>query len=362
MTGREPTEVRTEVRTTMRTTVVNEEAAGRAGGTPGARRGGGFERYLTGASAPALAISALLVLVVVVEILTEPSFTSSSNITNLLRTSAVPALLVVGMTMVILTGGIDLSMGGILSICGIAYAQLSLAGMADLPAFLLTVALGAAIGFGVNGILIGRLRLSFFVVTLATASVLGGAALLWADNQQLDMSTNELARMLGNDTVGGLLPVGALLAIAAVVVAGTVLRFTTFGRSVYAVGGNAEAAELSGVRRDWVVAAVYGVSGSCAAVAGVMMIGRQTLADPTAGNDSIVLYVIAATLLSGVSLAGGMGSVYGALVGTALLQVLSNALALKGFNNSYQLLLTGLILLLAVYFDRVRQRLAARRA
>lgn len=92
------------------------------------------------------------------------------------------------------------------------------------------------------------------------------------------------------------------------------------------------------------------------------MIGRQTIADPTAGNNSLVLYAVAATLLGGVSITGGAGSVYGALVGTAFLQVLSNALALRGYNNAWQMLATGVILLVAVYFDRVRQRLAARRA
>ncbi|MER7282639.1 ABC transporter permease [Dactylosporangium sp. NPDC000244] len=320
-----------------------------------------LQRSITGSSAPMIAVSALLVLLIIVEVLTEPNFASTSNITNLLRTSAVPALLVVGMTMVILTGGIDLSMGGILSISGIVYAKLRLAGVAAPLALLLTVLFGAAVGFGINGILIGRLRMSFFVVTLASASALGGIALLWAQDKQIDMSQDALATAIGNSVIGTVLPYGAVIALGAVLVAGLALRYTVFGRSVYAVGGNAEAAELSGLRREWIVPCVYGISGACAAAAGVMTIGRQTIADPTAGNSSIVLYVVAATLLSGVAVAGGAGSVYGALIGTAFLQVLSNALALRGFNNSWQMLVTGVILLMAVYFDRVRQRLAASR-
>ncbi|MDQ6522884.1 ABC transporter permease [Nocardioides sp. LHD-245] len=323
---------------------------------------GGWRSRLTGTSAPAYAVAALLVLVVLVELLTEPNFSSSSNITNLLRTGAVPMLLCVGMTMVILTGGIDLSMGGILSVCGIAYAKLVMSGVPSEVALLVTVLLGAAIGFLVNGVLIGRVGLSFFVVTLASASLLSGFALLWSGNRQYDLSWDSLARTLGNDALAGVLPYGALLAVLAVVVAGVVLTYTVFGRSVYAIGGNPEAAQLSGVRSEWVVPAVYGVSGACAGLAGVMMIGRQTIADPTAGNNTIVLYVVAATLLAGVSITGGSGSVYAALIGTAFLQVLANALALRGFNNSWQMVVTGAILLVAVYLDRVRQRLLARRA
>jgi ribose transport system permease protein len=321
-----------------------------------------WRRHLAGSSAQAYAVAALLVVVVVLELLTEPNFATSANITNLLRTSAVPMLLCVGMTLVILTGGIDLSMGGILSVCGIAYAKMATDGVPPGLALIVTVALGAAIGFIINGLLIGRIGLSFFVVTLASASLLSGFALLWSDNRQLDMSWNALARTLGNDALGGVVPYGALLAVVAVVVAGLVLTYTVFGRSIYAIGGNPEAAQLSGVRSEWVIPAVYGVSGACAGLAGVMMIGRQTIADPTAGNNTIVLYVVAATLLAGVSITGGSGTVYAALVGTAFLQVLANALALRGFNNSWQMVVTGAILLVAVYFDRIRHSLLARRA
>ncbi|RJQ82476.1 ABC transporter permease [Amycolatopsis panacis] len=317
-----------------------------------------WRQRLAGPSTPMIAVAALLVLVIVVEVFTEPTFSSPANVTNLLRATAIPAILAIGMTMVILSGGMDLSMGSILSISGIAYAKCLEAGWPEPVALVVTLGLGAAIGFGVNGILIGRFKMSFFVVTLASASAIGGIALLWSGNRQIDTSGSELASFLGNDAWGNRIPYGAVLAVVLVVVAALALKYTVFGRSVYAVGGNPEAAALSGVRREWVVPAVYGISGLCAALGGVMMAGRQTIADPAAGGSSIVLYVIAAALLSGVAIAGGAGSVYGALIGTAFLQVLSNALALKGFDNSWQMLMTGLILLLAVYFDRVRQRLA----
>lgn len=338
---------------TDRTRSTGPDAVGGLG-----RRHGSLRRHLIGPSAPMIAVAALLVLVIAVEVLTEPTFSSAPNVTNLMRASAIPAILAIGMTIVILSGGMDLSMGAILSISGIAYAKALEAGWSQPIALVATLALGAAVGFCVNGILIGRFKMSFFVVTLASSSAIGGVALLWADNRQIDMSGSDLAAFLGNDAWGGRVPFGAIIAVVLVIMAGLALKYTVFGRAVYAVGGNPEAAAMSGVRSEWVVPAVYGLSGMCAALGGVMMAGRQTIADPSAGGSSIVLYVIAAALLSGVSIAGGAGSVYGALIGTAFLQVLSNALALRGFNNSWQMLVTGLILLLAVYFDRVRQRLA----
>ncbi len=149
-----------------------------------------------------------------------------------------------------------------------------------------------------------------------------------------------------------------IVAIGAVVVLWAVLRYTTFGRSIYAVGGNREAAELSGVRAGWVIAAVYGIVALSAAVAGIMMIGRQTLADPNAGNG-IELTVASGILLGGVALYGGVGSVWGAALGTVFLAVLANTLALRGLGANWQLVVTGAILLVAVYLDRVRQRIGS---
>lgn len=325
---------------------------------PVARPSAARARLVLGA-APHLGLGAVLLALIVFNVATEPTFSSWSNLTNLMRSLSVPLLLAAAGTLVLLTAGVDLSIGAILGICGILYAKLVTGGMDPVLALLITTAAGGAIGFGVNGLLIGRVGMSFFVVTLGVASLLRGAAYLWSENTAIDMADDHVSETLGNAAIlGDKLPVSMIVAVVAVVVLWLVLRYTTFGRSVYAVGGNREAAELSGVRSEWVIAGVYGVVGLCAAIAGIMMIGRQTLADPNAGNG-IELTVASGILLGGVALYGGVGSIWGAVLGTGFLAVLANTLALRGISNNWQLVVTGAILLLAVYLDRVRQRIGA---
>jgi ribose/xylose/arabinose/galactoside ABC-type transport system permease subunit len=318
-----------------------------------------LKRWAASPVAPYIGLSVVLLAVVVVNVMTEPTFSSWSNITNLMRSMAVPLLLAAAGTLVLLTAGVDLSIGATLGLAGILYAKLVTGGVPAWPALLITVAAGGAIGFLLNGMLIGRVGMSFFVVTLGAGSLLRGIAFLWSDNTAIDMSGDSLSQTLGNTAIlGDKLPVSMVVAVAAVVGLWLVLRYTTFGRSVYAVGGNREAAELSGVPSGWVIASVYGIVALCAAIAGIMMIGRQTLADPNAGNG-IELTVASAILLGGVALYGGVGSVWGAALGTVFLAVLANSLSLRGLSANWQLVVTGGILLVAVYLDRVRQRIGS---
>lgn len=310
-------------------------------------------------AAPHVGLGLVLLALVVFNLATEPTFSSWSNLTNLMRSLSVPLLLAAAGTLVLLTAGVDLSMGAVLGIAGILYAKLVTDGIDPALALLVTGAAGATIGFAVNGLLIGRVGMSFFVVTLGVASLLRGLGFLWSENTAIDMADDTLSATLGNTAIlGDKIPVSMIVAAAVVLLLWLVLRYTTFGRSVYAVGGNREAAELSGVRSDWVIAGVYGIVGLCAAIAGIMMIGRQTLADPNAGNG-IELTVASGILLGGVALYGGVGSIWGAVLGTIFLAVLANTLALRGISSNWQLVVTGAILVLAVYLDRVRQRIGA---
>jgi ribose/xylose/arabinose/galactoside ABC-type transport system permease subunit len=309
--------------------------------------------------APYIGIAVVLLAVVIVNLLSEPTFSSWSNMTNLMRSMAVPLLLAAAGTLVLLTAGVDLSIGSTLGLAGILYAKLVTGGMPAWPALVITVLAGGAVGFLLNGMLIGRVGMSFFVVTLGAGSLLRGVSFLWSSNTAIDMSNDRLSQTLGNTAIfGDRVPVSMIIAAGAVVVLWTVLRYTTFGRSVYAVGGNREAAELSGVPSGWVIASVYGIVALCAAIAGIMMIGRQTLADPNAGNG-IELTVASGILLGGVALYGGVGSVWGAALGTVFLAVLANSLALRGLSANWQLVVTGAILIVAVYLDRVRQRIGS---
>jgi ribose/xylose/arabinose/galactoside ABC-type transport system permease subunit len=305
---------------------------------------------------PFIGVGAVLILLCAYMAATEPVFSSGDNLTNLMRSMAVPLVLAGAMALVLLTGGVDLSMGATLALTGTLYAKLVTDGAPAGLALIACIAFGAALGFCVNGILIGRLDMSFFVVTLGTLSAYRGLTFLWTDSTTIDMFGDSLSQRVGDSTVlGDRIPFGILIALGVVVLLYLVLRFTNFGRAIYAVGGNKEAAELSGVRSGWVIAAVYGISGACAALAAVMTIGRSTIADPNMGTN-IELQVAAAALLGGVALSGGVGSIWGAVLGVVFFQVLSNSLSLIGAPQSWQLIVTGVILVVAIYLDRVRSR------
>jgi ribose/xylose/arabinose/galactoside ABC-type transport system permease subunit len=304
---------------------------------------------------PYLGLLIVLIALIVYVSLTEDAFLSQANITNILRTSAIPLVLAGGMTLVLFTAGVDLSVGATLALCGVFYAQMSVD--RDIPgvlALLLTLVVGAGLGL-FNGFLIGKVQMSFFVVTLGTLSLYRGIAFLWRD-ESVDMFTKELPAFLGNDALfGDTVPIGFLVAIGLYLFLAVVLRYTSFGRSVYAVGGNREAAELSGIRAGRVVALVYVISGMCAALGSVMLIGRTTISVATAGTG-IELNVAAAVLLGGAALSGGVGSIWGTLLGVMFLQVLSNALDLAGVSGFWQQIVTGAILITAIYLDSVRSR------
>lgn len=309
---------------------------------------------------PFVGVGGVLLLLILFELATEPTFSSSANLTNILRGAAIPLVLAAASALVLLTAGVDLSIGSTLAIMGVLYAKLVTSADVDpFPALIVTLLVGGFIGFVVNGVLIGYLRLSFFVVTLATLSLYRGLTYLWTRSTAIDMSADPISAKLGNDTVlGGHVPFGFLVALAVVIGLYLVLRYTTFGRSIYAVGGNPEAAELSGVRTKLVVASVYGISGLCAALGAVMTIGYSTIADPNMGLN-VELQVISAALLGGLALSGGVGSIWGAVLGVFFLQVLANALALAGASENWRLVVTGVILVLAVYLDRLRTRMGA---
>jgi ribose transport system permease protein len=337
-------------------------AAG-AEATPSLPAGGGlgfkgFGAKLLGSRiGPYIGVGTVLVALLVVEAITQGNFYGSGNVTNLMRQMAVPLILGGAMTLALLTGGVDLSIGSSLALSATVYAKLYEAGAPPILSFLACLLFGLVVGFLINGFLIGRLNMSFFVVTLGTLSLYRGVVYLWTNLKTIDMYEDKFTSSLGNDTIlGGKVPLAFLFAVGVVLLLYVMLKFTTFGRQIYAVGGNREAARLSGVRTDWVIAAVYAITGLCAAFAAVLMIGRTASVDPNIG-ESMELQAAAAVLLGGVALSGGNGSIWGAVLGVVFLGILENALSLAGASASWQLIVTGLILVIAVYLDRVRARL-----
>jgi ribose/xylose/arabinose/galactoside ABC-type transport system permease subunit len=252
------------------------------------------------------------------------------------------------MTMVILTEGIDLSVGSVVALAGVVGADLIASGVPLPVAVLAAVAAGALVGL-FNGASIVYLRVAPFIATLATMTAVRGLAYLYTDGVSVGNLPDTFTRW-GNGRIGPL-PIPVL--VAAVVVAGTwlLLSRTVFGRRVYAVGGNEEAARLSGVRVGRIKIGVYTLMGALAALGGVMLAARLGAGDPKAGQ-LFELTAIAAVVVGGTSLSGGRGTVIGTVLGALIIGVLDNGLVLLDVSAFYQMVVKGLVILAAVALDR----------
>jgi ribose transport system permease protein len=298
-----------------------------------------------------LGVFVLLVLMFVFFSLTQPGFLTSANLDTMLTGVSILFVVSVGMTFVMLSGGIDLSVGSILAICGIFLGKL----FGDMPiGFAIALALlgGAALGGLVNGFLIGRMRLSFLVVTLGTFILLRGALNLWTEGVTIQVISGPLESLAFGKFLGLPNPVWVMVGVAAASL--YLLRSTYFGRDVYAVGGNPEAASLSGINVARTIMIVYAISGMLAAFGGVIQVARLGAASPLVG-ETIVFEAAAAVLIGGTSFRGGIGGVGGTIVGVLFLGVLQNGLAVAGVQSYWQQVITGAILILAVLVDRTQR-------
>ena len=293
---------------------------------------------------------ALALLVVVVSILS-PSFLTTKNIFNVLRQTSVNAIIAAGMTFVILTGGIDLSVGSILAISGAVCASMLVSGTNMIIAIIVALAIGAVVGF-LNGFIISKGKLQPFIATLATMTVFRGLTLVFTDGKPITLGSGDLAVAFGKIGGGSIfgIPTPAIIMIVVFLVCGYVLNNTTMGRHTYALGSNEDAAKLSGLNTDKIKIAVYTISGILAAVAGIIT-SRLYSAQPTAGN-SYELDAIAAVVLGGTSLTGGKGKISKTIVGALIMGVLSNALNLLDVSSYYQMMVKGVVILIAVLLDR----------
>jgi ribose/xylose/arabinose/galactoside ABC-type transport system permease subunit len=299
---------------------------------------------------------ALLLLVAGGALLSE-NFLSSGNIANVARQASIVGILGIGMTFVILTAGIDLSVGSILGLVAIGFAALASGGVPWPLAIVVAIAGGAAIG-AVNGLGITKGRLQPFIMTLGMLVVARGVTMTFSDGRPIALGAvaRELG-WLGNGSVLGVpgafpgIPVPVLLFAAMAAAAWFTLRYTPFGRYVYAVGDNPEAARLSGIPTDRVIFSVYVISGMCAAVAALIVVTRLTAAEPTMGTGA-ELDAIAIVVIGGTSLFGGEGGIGGTLVGAAIVAAVNNLLNLLGVSPFSQQIVKGLIILGAVFLER----------
>ncbi len=294
----------------------------------------------------------LIVFSVIVSFLSE-RFLTTSNVLNILRQTSINAVLAVGMTFVILTGGIDLSVGSIFAFSGAVTAFLVGSGQHFIVAILAGLAVGGFIGL-LNGLFISKGKLQPFIMTLVTMTIFRGATLVFTGGKPISAgyeANAELFSKLGNGYLFGVIPNPIIIMIVVIVIAYFTLTKTTIGRYVYAIGGNEEATKLSGVNVTKVKLFVYSISGFLAALAGIIITSRLASAQPTAGTG-YELDAIAAVVLGGTSLAGGVGSVLGSIIGALIIGILNNALNLLDVTSYYQLLAKGLVILIAVLLDR----------
>jgi ribose transport system permease protein len=301
-------------------------------------------------------LSVLLILIVVFSLL-QPQFHTWTNALNILQTNAVLLIVSVGLTFVLLVGGFDLSIGGVLALSGVFVAELLGEGVGTISALVIVVAGGILIGIVFNGYPIARLGANFFMITLGVSFATRGIALVITGGESKGLYENQLLRNIGNGQIGQF---GYLIFISLGILglATVVTRYSGFGRMIYAVGGNSEAARLAGINVVWIRISAYAISAGLAALAGFLEAGRLAAAAPDT-DTGIEFTAAAAVLLGGTSFVGGVGTMFGTFLGVLFLGVLQNGLIISSISIYYQNVITGAVLVLSVLIDRVRQSRAA---
>jgi inositol transport system permease protein len=293
----------------------------------------------------------------------EPRFLTPLNLFNILRQVSIYGLLAVGMTFVILTAGIDLSVGSLVAFAGLVAAAVSKGGLSnrftvgagqEAASYGWYLAALAAIGVGLvggflQGVAITRLKVPPFVVTLGGMAAFRGAALLFAAGGPISGFEPNFV-WLGQGRILGQVPVPVVIFLAFAVLAHIALRYTRYGRQIYAVGGNPEAARLSGLNVRAVITSVYVISGFFAGLGAFVLAARLNSAEAVAGTG-YELTVIASVVIGGTSLFGGVGTIFGTVIGTMLIGVLLNGLVLMNVSAYVQQIIIGIIIVLAVAFD-----------
>ncbi len=280
-----------------------------------------------------------------------PTFFTAGNLLLVLRQVSLNAVIATGMTFVILTGGIDLSVGSVMAFSGVIMAALLATQLPLVASLVLVLLLGAALG-AVTGLVITKGRAQPFIATFVSMTIMRGATFVFTDGKPMtaDVGPAESFAFLGQGDGFGV-PIPIFIMVAVLALAYYVLRHTRFGRYVYAIGGNEEAARLSGLRTSVIKTAVYAVSGVMSAIAGIILTSRLSSAQPTAGVG-YELDAIAAVVLGGTSLSGGSGRITGSLVGALIIGVLNSALNQMNVSSYYQMIAKGVVILIAVLLDR----------
>jgi len=295
---------------------------------------------------PLLGLVALTIFISIMN----PNFIQTQNILNLLRQVSINALIAFGMTFVILTGGIDLSVGATLALASSLTAGLVMAGVPVFIAIIIGCLIGAILG-AVNGLLITLGKMAPFIATLATMTLYRGLTLVYTEGNPITgLADNFIFRMMGRGYIAGI-PFPVVIVLVIFILLFVILHKTPFGRKTYAIGGNEKASLISGIKVNRMKVIIYSISGSLSALAGIILASRLNSAQPTAGGG-FELDAIAAVVLGGTSLAGGKGRLVGTLIGVLIIGTLNNGLNLLGVSSFYQQVAKGIVIVIAVLLDR----------
>lgn len=290
-----------------------------------------------------------LAVVGVLVVLSPDAFARPANLIGIIKQASINGVLAMGMTFVIISGGIDLSVGSIVAFTGVVAASFAHPGEYPLVvAILAPMFLGALIG-AVNGASVAYGGIPSFIVTLASMIVFRGAALITSDGSPV-FGVSDAFEEIAGGFVAGYLPYLPIYFIVVAALSAFVLRATVFGRRVYAIGGNATAAAVSGINVKATLTGVYMISGALAGLAGLLLASRTVSGSPTAG-EGYELNAIAAVIIGGVSMTGGVGRWYGPVIGALLIAVIGNGLDILNVSSYYQLVIQGLIIYFAVLAD-----------
>jgi ribose transport system permease protein len=302
---------------------------------------------------------ALIVLCALLSFATD-RFLTVNNITNVMLQSATTGLVAVGMTFVIITGGIDLSVGSIVALAAALGAGIMKDAMKIMPAawtivvsIVIMLAIGTLIGL-LQGLLISMLKMPAFIVTLAGMSIARSLTMVYTGGKTISGLPEEFASF-GSNRIGGWLPVPVIILVVIFLISFYVLQYTAFGRSLYALGGNREAAKLSGINTNRIETITYAISGLASGIAAVVLTARLATATSTAG-EGYELEAIGAVVIGGASLAGGRGTMLGTFIGVLILGVINNGQNLLNINPFFKGCIHGAVILIAVLIDTLRKR------
>lgn len=313
------------------------------------------QRFLGLLAIEGFTVALVLLALVIFLSIASPFFLTLSNIENVLVQSVFVLFVALGVTFALMSGGIDLSVGSVLGLSGGIAVYVLLTGAPAVFAIAAGLATGAVIGL-INGLVITRFGLADFIVTLAMLGIVAGGLRILAGQVDLQAPESETFQYLANGSVAGI-PTLVLFAVGTLLILSLVLRRSSFGRCVLAIGMNRQAAHLSGINVDRVRVQVYVLSGLCAAIAGILLASYLSSVQPALGTG-YELTAIAAAVIGGTALAGGRGTVWGTAVGALLLGVIGNGLRLLEVNASWFEIVTGAIIVFAVVLDRMLQRVS----